>query len=189
MTKTKRRTYYKPETHTKTRCCEWEGCSQEGVYPAPKSPKELNIRQHFCLEHVRHYNKSWNYFNGMSDEEGSLFREESITGHRPTWRMGTNGRTRHVDEEDVLKAIFDTFGDLRYQIQDEKPSTPRLPKAEQEALLVFSLDSRATRDEIKRRYKELAKQFHPDIGGKATEDRFKTVVAAYHVLRTSEWFV
>lgn len=186
--KLKSRTRSAPETQVRT--CEWDGCNQEGIYPAPKSPQELNIRQHFCLEHVRHYNKAWNYFDGMSDEEGTLFRDESITGHRPTWKMGINGRTRNVSEEDILSTIFNTFGDARYHAKDDhQPKRPHLPKAEQEALLTLSLDSRASRTDIKQRYKELAKQFHPDVGGKATEDRFKAVVEAYHVLRSSEWFV
>lgn len=185
----KNRSKKKINHHVHTRICEWEGCEQEGAYPAPKSPQQLNVRQHFCLEHVRHYNKSWNYFDGMSEDEGSTFRDGSVTGHRPTWRMGINGRTRQVSEEDILNALFETFGDSRYHTKEIEPSRPRLPKKEQEALLLLELDSRASRDEIKQRYKKLAKQYHPDIGGKATEDRFKAVVDAYHVLRTSEWFI
>jgi curved DNA-binding protein CbpA len=187
--KTRKYTKKAPQIDLQTHSCAWDGCMEQGIYPAPKSPKELNIRRHFCLEHVRRYNKSWNYFEGFSEEENQNFQEESITGHRPTWRMGVHGRTRHVREEDVLKALFETFSDRRYKPTEEKSHSVRIPEAELEALLVLELDSRTTRDAIKKRYKEMAKRYHPDVGGKETEDRFKAVVQAYHVLRTSEWFV
>ena len=42
----------------------------------------------FCLEHVREYNKSYNYFSGMPDDEIDAYRQASATGHRPTWAIG-----------------------------------------------------------------------------------------------------
>ena len=44
----------------------------------------------FCLDHVREYNATYNYFNGMTDEAVRLYQKEALTGHRPTWKMGAN---------------------------------------------------------------------------------------------------
>ena len=44
----------------------------------------------FCVDHVRQYNHSYNYFDGMSDVEVDEFRKDAITGHRPTWKSGAN---------------------------------------------------------------------------------------------------
>ena len=44
----------------------------------------------FCLDHVREYNATYNYFNGMSDEAVLRYQKDALTGHRPTWKMGAN---------------------------------------------------------------------------------------------------
>jgi DnaJ-domain-containing protein 1 len=50
----------------------------------------------------------------------------------------------------------------------------------QQALAVLGLPSDATRQQIKRRYRELAKKYHPDRGGDQNEMR--RIIAAYQVL-------
>jgi len=52
--------------------------------------------------------------------------------------------------------------------------------ARQQALAVMGLPSTATRQQIKRRYRELAKKHHPDRGGDPQE--MKRLVAAYQIL-------
>ena len=36
----------------------------------------------FCFEHVKAYNKGYNYFEGLSDSEIARYQKE-LTGHRP----------------------------------------------------------------------------------------------------------
>ena len=43
----------------------------------------------FCLDHVREYNQSYNFFAGMSDDAVMAYQKDALTGHRPTWKMGT----------------------------------------------------------------------------------------------------
>ena len=62
------------------RLCEKPGCQGAGEHRAPKSRTALNDYYWFCLEHVREYNLSWDYFRGMSPGElRHLCRDE----HRP----------------------------------------------------------------------------------------------------------
>ncbi|MEB3701565.1 DnaJ domain-containing protein [Candidatus Bealeia paramacronuclearis] len=56
-------------TPQKTRLCDHGGCEQEGEYRAPKSPHNLREYYWFCLEHIRDYNKSWDYYKDMPPEE------------------------------------------------------------------------------------------------------------------------
>jgi DnaJ-domain-containing protein 1 len=50
----------------------------------------------------------------------------------------------------------------------------------QQALAVLGLPPDATRQQIKRRYRELAKKYHPDRGGDQKEMR--RIIAAYQLL-------
>ena len=50
----------------------------------------------------------------------------------------------------------------------------------QQALAVLGLPPDATHQQIKRRYRELAKKYHPDRGGDQKEMR--RIIAAYQLL-------
>src|SRR4051812_14535271 len=69
--------------------CEWPGCAQPATHRAPKGREEGRKHWHYCLDHVREYNQSYNFFAGMSDEAVLKYQKDAITGHRPTWKMGT----------------------------------------------------------------------------------------------------
>src|SRR5947207_4891349 len=72
--------------------CEWQGCKNPGLHRAPKGRSRENEYWRFCLEHVREYNQSYNYFSGMSQDAVMKYQKDAITGHRPTWKMGTGNR-------------------------------------------------------------------------------------------------
>ena len=48
--------------------CDNKGCNLEGRYKAPKSKIKLKEYYFFCLRHIKDYNKSWDYYKGMSKE-------------------------------------------------------------------------------------------------------------------------
>ena len=58
----------------------------------------------FCLDHVREYNASYNYFAGMSDNAVQAFQKDAVIGHRPTWAMGMNPTTRAAEGGEAPKA-------------------------------------------------------------------------------------
>ncbi len=72
------------------RLCEWDGCEHPGTHRAPKGRGREGEYFLFCLDHVRDYNKSYNYFDGMSDNEVYDYQKAAMTGHRPTWSSGIN---------------------------------------------------------------------------------------------------
>ena len=53
---------------------------------------------------------------------------------------------------------------------------------------VLGVDRNASADVIKRAFRKLARQFHPDVnqGDKVAESKFKEISAAYEVLSDSE---
>ena len=94
------------------RTCEAPGCREEGLYPAPKSRRRVQDRYYFCLEHVREYNKAWNYFEGMTPGAVERDRLASMTWDRPTWRFGEQGRSKAAKRASAFagQGFRDSFG-------------------------------------------------------------------------------
>ncbi len=170
--------------------CEWPGCEKAAEHPAPKGRDREGEYFLFCKEHVRRYNKSYNYFSGMADEELREWLERNITGHRPTWRMGANaggkaGAWRFAAGFSRAQGWRDGYGLFGDGPQTRARPRRVLPPAVMEALQTLGLDEEATSDVIKARYKKLVKELHPDVnaGDRSREARLRDVIAAYHSLR------
>jgi hypothetical protein len=184
----------KQERPVAGRACEHPGCDKKAEYRAPKNRSSLNEYHWFCLDHVRAYNQSWDYFAGMSEPEISAWQRDAITGHRPTWVMGRRHAARQEDASAMpwTHHIDDTFTILddgpggRVHHEQPKP-TRRLSKLQLDALAVMGLDEGATLPDLKARYKELVKRYHPDANGgdRGAEERLKQVIKAYGTLKSS----
>ena len=48
------------KTHYKK--CDSPKCNKKGEYRAPKSRVMLNEYFYFCLDHIKDYNKSWDFY-------------------------------------------------------------------------------------------------------------------------------
>src|SRR3990172_6675289 len=85
----------KPEHDRRLRAecpdCDWPGCPHGATHRAPKGRTREHQYWRFCLEHVREYNQSYNFFARMSDDAVARYQKDAITGHRPTWKMGLGG--------------------------------------------------------------------------------------------------
>src|SRR6516164_5969582 len=71
--------------------CEWPGCAHAATHRAPKGRTQEREYWRFCLDHVREYNHSYNFFAGMSDDAVARYQKDALTGHLPTWRIGMVG--------------------------------------------------------------------------------------------------
>jgi hypothetical protein len=175
-----------PAPVKQTRVCDQKGCSAEATSRVPRARDRLNEHLWLCLPHARAHNEHWDYFNGMSEAEIEAFRIDAITGHRPTWPMGKQG-ARMRDGRDSPE--LDRYGVFADVAEKPKPRAPerRLLRPQIVALETLGLEPSATLLEIKARYKELVKRFHPDANGgdRGAEERLKQVIKAYGVLRAS----
>ena len=79
-----------PDAEESASPCQWPGCARHGGYRAPKGRRAEGEYHDFCLDHVKEYNKTYNYFAGMDDEAVRVFQKADATGHRPTWKLGKN---------------------------------------------------------------------------------------------------
>jgi DnaJ-class molecular chaperone len=137
---------------------------------------------------VRQYNQSYNFFAGMNDAAVMAYQKDAITGHRPTWKMGT-GNTRARPDFRAFGAGADPFGlfgeGLRAE-QRARAETRPVRNAERRALDVLGLEVGATNAEVKTRFKELVKRHHPDANGgdRSTEDRLVEIIQSYNYLKS-----
>ena len=169
--------------------CQWAGCQEKATHRAPKGRDKEREYWRFCLDHVRQYNQSYNFFKGMNDAAVSAFQKDAITGHRPTWKMGT-GKTRvRADFRDFSAGNdpFGLFGEGRRAEQKARAEAERpVRNAERKALDTLGLEPGATRHQVKMRFKELVKRHHPDANGgdRSTEDRLVEVIQSYNYLKS-----
>jgi hypothetical protein len=178
--------------------CEWPGCCGAATHRAPKGRTRENEYWRFCLEHVREYNHSYNFFAGMSTDDIARYQKDAVTGHRPTWKMGMNGgrptmRSHSArfepgfgDADDPL-GVFRHFGGRADGEHLRARETRVIRNAERKALEVLGLEPDATTAEIKVRFKALVKRHHPDANGgdRSTEDKLREIIQAYNYLKSA----
>lgn len=174
--------------------CAWPGCSLAGTHRAPRGRQFEGQYLDLCIDHVREYNKEYNFFKGLDDEAVSTIQKDALTGHRPTWRLGENswassksGRKRAPGGFRTTMNHNDPFGLFGDQGPPAAPPSRTVRNAERKALHSLGLDEGATSEEVKTRYKSLVKRLHPDANGgsRENEDKLKEVIQAYDYLRTS----
>ncbi|MGE0774016.1 MAG: J domain-containing protein [Sphingomonadaceae bacterium] len=146
---------------TRVRLCDREGCNEPGDRPAPKSPNSPE-RWYFCETHAGEYNRSWNYFEGLSAEEAAA---------------------READERRTAAG----YTDAKHYAWGG-PGDGTRSRDEMRALDVLDLETDVSFEEIKTTWRRLAKANHPDLkpGDMEAAKRFQAVQAAYEVLRTAE---
>lgn len=164
--------------------CEHPGCTRPGTHRAPKGRDHEGQYFNFCIDHVRDYNKSYNYFAGMNDDAVRSYQKDSLTGHRPTWKMGVNRQAAEGPDGHDPRATGRARSYYR-SAESPQPRAPKLLALEKRSFDVLNLPERARGDEIKARYKELVKLHHPDANGgdRSSEDRLRQIIQAYTVLK------
>jgi hypothetical protein len=166
--------------------CQWAGCKEKATNFAPKGP-DTPGRWHYCMKHVREYNQSYNFFAGMADDAVLAYQKDALTGHRPTWKMGT-GKRKVKPDLSALGGTGDPFGLFEGTGKDQKTrvETRVIRNAERKAFEALSLEVSATAAQVKTRYKDLVKRHHPDANGgdRSTEDRLIEIIQAYNYLKS-----
>jgi curved DNA-binding protein CbpA len=178
--------------------CEWPGCDGAATHRAPKGRMREQEYWRFCLDHVREYNHSYNFFAGMSAEAVERYQKDAVTGHRPTWKLGmsTAPRTKRFKANRFYSdSTADPFGFRREFGSGPAPDESQrvngerraVRNAERKALHALGLEEGAQRVEIKSRFKALVKRHHPDANGgdRGSEDKLREIIEAYNFLKSS----
>jgi DnaJ domain len=175
--------------------CQWPKCGAPATHRAPKGRLRAGEYWRFCLEHVREYNNSYNFFAGMSEDAVAQYQKDAITGHRPTWKLGSLGGQRSRASSYrasgwAAEDPFSLFGEATAGGNGYARPTAegrKILNAQRRALDVLGLEADAKRADIKARFKVLVKRHHPDANGgdRGTEDRLREIIAAYNYLKSA----
>jgi hypothetical protein len=172
--------------------CEWAGCANEATHRAPKGRGREKDYWRYCLDHVRQYNQNYNFFQGMTDDDVRRYQKDALTGHRPTWKMGTGknadpGRFYAENGIDPLDMYREFAGGRPSGKTRAKAETRTIRNAERKAFDTLGLDIGASRVEIKSKFHDLVKRHHPDSNGgdRSTEDRLIEIIQAYNYLKSA----
>ncbi len=185
------------------RACDHSGCLSPATARAPKGRDMMDEHYWFCAPHAAEYNKSWNYFAGMSDDQVESFRDtEAKTGGRPTWQFKAGRMSREAAAfaakfgsgaagkgAGAYADAFDIFGrGGAGPKRGVEPAGRKLGNLERKALGELDLGGEADGPAIRARYLDLVKRFHPDSNGgdRSAEDKLTRVIKAYKTLQKAK---
>ena len=69
--------------------CDWNNCYEIGEFKAPIEKDNSREYRLLCINHIKEFNKKWDYFSGMTDQEIHNFIKSDMTWHKPTQNFGS----------------------------------------------------------------------------------------------------
>jgi len=161
--------------------CEWKNCKNIGDFKAPVEKDNSKNFRLLCKEHIKAFNNSWNYFEGMSQNEIENFLKSDLTWHRPTQKFGSSDNFFNILWNNALNDKFNFF---KEESMNNLNGT-KLSSKDIDAFKIMGLELNASWPIIQKRFKTLVKKFHPDknSGDKQFEDKLKKITLAYSHLK------
>ncbi len=172
-----------------TRTCEHQGCDLAGEHKAPKPGAPAHETHWFCQRHAAEYNRAWNFFDSMTEEEMTAFNASAAYGHRQTWRFGqgpVGGKAKLRSGDPRIWAGIDSMTTgKKARIKD--PRKPKRTRLQARALSELDLPESADAKEIRERYSDYVKRFHPDANGgdRSSEHKLARVLRAFKTLKAA----
>ncbi|MDI2090831.1 J domain-containing protein [Commensalibacter oyaizuii] len=186
-TKKKRFRAFDPDPDRPERCCDMPHCREPAGYKAPKSPTKLNEYYWFCFDHIKEYNKNWDFCKGMTPAQIEQQLRSASVWDKPSWKLGQLGKADLLQEQffkDSL-GIFSKHSGFNTR-KHSQPTPKSAPTELKDSLKILGLTWPISLQDLKKRYTSLARQYHPDSNGgdSQSEEQFKTINAAYSQVRT-----
>ena len=164
--------------------CDWNNCNESGEYKAPIEKDNSKKFRMLCLKHVKEFNKNWNYFSGMNDNQIVNFLKSDMTWHKPTQSFSSSDNFFKVLWNNTLKDEFDNKkikSDFNYMRQF------KFDHKDIKAFEILGLSVGMKWMKIQEKFKTLVKKFHPDmnLGNKKYEEKLKLITLAYTQLKNT----
>ncbi|MBX3560503.1 MAG: J domain-containing protein [Sphingomonas sp.] len=194
MASSNRREQFHGRVEGRAKHCAHPGCDAPGEFRAPGA-----VRPGFdgpgewrwlCLDHVREFNSGYNWFDGMTPDEIADAQNPYGGWDRETRAFVTGGADRPprwADFADPLDAIGARFQAM--QPRERKDGRP-LSDGDRKHLRTLGLEMDADRMDLRRRYSELVRRYHPDRNGgdRTHEKALQQTIEAYTALKSRPAF-
>ena len=162
--------------------CEWENCKESGKFKAPQEKDNSKNYKWLCKEHIKLFNKNWNYFEGMSQDEIEDFLKSDLTWHRPTQKFASSDNFFNILWNNALSDKFNFF---KQEKMTNDFTVRKLSEKDKDAFRIMELELNADWSIVQKKFKTLVKKFHPDrnAGNKRFEDKLNKITLAYSHLK------
>ena len=162
--------------------CEWDSCENTGKFKAPVEKDNSKKFRWLCEEHIKLFNKNWNYFEGMGQNEIENFLKSDLTWHRPTQKFGSADNFFNILWNNALNDKFNFFQQNK---NNSSFNNRELSGKDKDAFVIMGLEFNAEWLAIQKKFKTLVKKYHPDknSGNKQFEDKLKKITLAYSHLK------
>ena len=163
--------------------CDWNNCLEEGFYKAPIEKDNSKDYRLLCLEHIKEFNKNWNYFSGMNDKEICEFIKSDMTWHKPTQSFESSDNFFKVLWNNILDGKKEKLENYRFNSMRQF----RFDQNDLKAFNILGVSVGLKWEKIQEKFKKLVKKFHPDmnLGNKKFEDKLKVITLAYTQLKNT----
>ena len=164
--------------------CDWDNCKELGEYKAPIERDNSKKFRMLCLKHVKEFNKNWNYFSGMNDNQIMSFLKSDMTWHKPTQSFSSsdnffkilwNNTLKDESDKKKIKSELNYMRQFKFDHKDIK------------AFEILGLTVGMKWIKVQEKFKTLVKKFHPDmnLGNKKYEEKLKLITLAYTQLKNT----
>jgi hypothetical protein len=164
--------------------CDWNNCLEIAEYKAPVEKDNSKKYRLLCLNHVKEFNKNWNYFSDMNDDQIFHFLKSDMIWHKPTQSFSSsdnffkilwNNALKDELDRSKLKSQFNHMNQFNFDHNDIK------------AFSILGVSIGLKWEKIQNKFKTLVKKFHPDInlGNKKYEEKLKLITLAYTQLKNT----
>jgi len=162
--------------------CEWKNCNEAGKFKAPAEKDNSKNYRWLCENHIKVFNKKWNYFEGMSQNEIINFIKSDLTWHRPTQKFGSSDNFFNILWNNALSDKFNIF---KENGSAHINKLNKLCEKDKDAFIIMGLELNSDWALVQKKFKILVKKFHPDkhSGNKQYEDKLKKITLAYSHLK------
>ncbi len=164
--------------------CDWNNCSEIGEYKAPIEKDNSKKYRLLCLKHVKEFNKNWNYFTGMNDQQIFSFLKSDMTWHKPTQSFSSSDNFFKVLWNNALK---DELDNSKSKSQFDHMRQFKFDNNDIKAFGILGVSVGLEWKKIQNKFKTLVKKFHPDtnLGNKNYEEKLKLITLAYTQLKNT----
>jgi len=162
--------------------CDYKNCKKIGKHKAPIEKDNSKKFKWLCLDHIKEFNKRWDYFKGMSDHEVYNFLKSDMTWHKPTQSFNSPDNFFNILWKNTLNEEKNI---LNGGHQKKIKSKINFSNKDREAFKIIGLEVDTKWDIIQNQFKKLVKKYHPDMnaGDKKFEEKLKIVTLAYTQLK------